>query len=134
MDRETRKHVQPLYEIWAGMKTRTSEHRRHQEAYQRYAGRGIRMYESWRQSYDEFESYILAELGERPSPKHSIDRIDNDGNYEPGNIRWATPTQQNTNTRLSKDKALRDGLWVAVAGCGKSARRELKELTGVSYR
>ena len=70
-------------------------------AYHRYGGRGI--------TYSfvkvkEFRSYILENLGPRPSPQHSLDRIDNDGNYEPGNLRWALPIQQaqNRGERLSK--------------------------------
>ena len=60
-----------------------------------YGGRGITVCAEWR---DNFEAF-LAHVGKRPSPKHSIDRIDNDGNYEPGNMRWATMTQQHRNFR-----------------------------------
>lgn len=61
--------------------------------YQRYGGRGIRfLFESFEQFY--------AELGPKPTPKHSINRIDNDGNYEPGNVEWATPSQQRRNQRV----------------------------------
>jgi len=48
------------------------------------------MYEPWVNSFEKFYEY----LGDAPSKNHSVDRIDNDGNYEPGNIRWATQTQQ----------------------------------------
>lgn len=59
----------------------------------RYGGRGITMFQPWRHSFEEFFKHI----GRKPSPKHSIDRINNDGNYEPGNVRWATPLQQSRN-------------------------------------
>lgn len=57
-----------------------------------YGGRGIKFL------FTSFEQFF-AELGPRPSPKHSIDRKDNDGHYEPGNVRWATPVQQRANQR-----------------------------------
>jgi hypothetical protein len=63
--------------------------------YPNYGGRGIKVCREWQTSYPKF----LAHVGRRPSIKHSIDRIDNDGNYRPGNIRWALKKQQNRNQR-----------------------------------
>lgn len=65
--------------------------------YERYGGRGITVCDQWRRSFATF----LADVGKAPSPKHSIDRIDNDGNYEPGNCRWVTQAEQNKNRSQS---------------------------------
>jgi hypothetical protein len=60
------------------------------------------MCERWKTSFPDCLIDILTDIGPRPSLEHSIDRIDNDGNYEPGNIRWATRSQQMKNRRPLK--------------------------------
>lgn len=91
---ETKRHY--LYSLWSGIQQRTSN--MSNNAWNRYGGRGIRMYEPWLQDYLTFKEWILQNLGERP-PGMSLDRINNNGNYEPGNLRWATPKQQSENRR-----------------------------------
>jgi hypothetical protein len=62
-----------------------------------YGGRGIRVCREWA-TFDQF----IADMGRRPSPSHSIDRVNNDGHYEPGNCRWATSLEQGTHTRRTR--------------------------------
>ncbi|MBA4033193.1 MAG: hypothetical protein C0480_01115 [Bradyrhizobium sp.] len=79
----------PEYETWCRIKKRC--YNPNSEKWHRYGGRGIEVCERWRKSFADF----LADVGRRPSPEHSIDRYpDNDGNYEPGNVRWATRLEQ----------------------------------------
>lgn len=88
------------YRCWERIKQRCLNQKN--KVYKYYGGRGIKMYGPWIASYAEFLNYILSSIGRRPSNKYSIDRIDNDGNYTPGNLRWATQSQQNFNRRGSK--------------------------------
>lgn len=78
------------YETWHAMKQRC--HNPKHRAFGRYGGRGITVCARWKDSFENF----LADMGERP-PAKSIDRINNNGNYEPGNCRWKTQGEQRRN-------------------------------------
>jgi hypothetical protein len=83
-----------LYVVWASMIQRC-ENPNH-DSYPRYGGSGVTVCERWRRSFLNF----LIDMGERPSPQHTLDRYPNrKGNYEPGNVRWATWKQQNQKAR-----------------------------------
>lgn len=83
----------PEYITWASMIARTTDKSKPNS--KNYIDRGITVCDSWLHSFENF----YKDMGDRLSPKHSIDRINNDGNYEPGNCRWATSTEQNNNKR-----------------------------------
>ena len=81
----------PEYQAWRSMisRCRNPSH----QSYSRYGARGIVVCEEWQSNFQKFFDHV----GKRPSPQHSIDRIDNAGNYEPGNVHWATAKEQGRN-------------------------------------
>jgi hypothetical protein len=89
------------YGIWSGMLTRCYNPNAHD--YCNYGGRGIGVHPEWRNSFESYYAYT----GPRP-PGLTLDRINNNGNYEPGNVRWATRKEQAANKRPARRKIIRD--------------------------
>jgi len=87
----------PEYRAWKNMKKRCYNTK--DKYYQDYGGRGIKVCDRWLHSFENF----LEDMGKRPSPKHSLDRIDYNGDYSPENCRWVTASEQIINQRLRKD-------------------------------
>lgn len=84
------------YKIWKSMRQRC--YKESAKNYKNYGGRGIKVCERWMKSFDNF----IEDMGRRPSPKHSIERVNNDGNYEPDNCIWIPIGDQNKNKRKRK--------------------------------
>lgn len=99
----------PEYKCWQQIKARC--YNPNVYAYPDYGGRGIGMYEGW---LNDFEAFF-AHVGPRPTPEHSLDRLDNDKNYEPGNIAWRTSKEQNNNRRPHR----KHGLKIARVSTGR---------------
>jgi hypothetical protein len=91
----------PEYRAWASMKRRCFNP--NVWNYKNYGGRGITVCPQWAGSFEAF----LADVGRKPSQKHVLDKINNNGNYEPGNVRWATMSESNKNRRPFKRGAIR---------------------------
>lgn len=103
-----------LYKLWQCMRSRCSN--RNHRNYHRYGGRGIKVCDRW----SDFEFFAM-DMSPRPSPKHTLDRIDNDGDYDPSNCRWATHREQMLNRSLLLDLSGKQfGLLTAISPVGSN--------------
>lgn len=109
----------PEYQAWGSMITRCENQNR--PSWRHYGGRGISICARWRDSFEAF----FQDMGPRPSPKHTIERKDNEGNYEPGNCKWGTRFEQSANRRNSN--------LVTIDGHGEVCLAEAARITGIPY-
>ncbi len=86
----------PEYRTWSGMVQRCTN--QNNPAFKHYGGRGISVCDAWLHDVGA----LVRDMGPRPSPEHSLDRIDVNGNYEPSNCRWATHVEQANNARSNR--------------------------------
>jgi hypothetical protein len=112
------------YNAWKSMKARCFNPRH--QAYENYGGRGITVCEK----YLPFEGWF-PDVGLAPSPDHSLDRIDNDGNYAPGNVHWATRSEQTRNRRPPKQRKRRRSSLAEIQAYAASLARAASAPGGV---
>lgn len=120
----------PIYDVWNSMLGRC--HRKGDSNFKNYGARGIKVCERWH----TFENF-LADMGDRPTEKHSIERSNNDGDYEPGNCRWATRKEQSRNTRRTRlfsfqGRSLTTAEWAAEVGIKEATLSSRLRLYGWS--
>jgi hypothetical protein len=95
------------YRVWIDMRSRCNDPGH--PSFTRYGGRGISVCDRWKR----FANF-LSDMGQRPSPAHGFDRINNDGNYEPGNCRWATRKEQQNNIRSNRRVTIGSVNWTVA--------------------
>jgi hypothetical protein len=109
----------PEYKVWYSLISRC--HNQHDKDWRNYGGRGIAVCERWRVSFDLF----LRDMGLRPTDSHQINRINNDGNYEPSNCEWTDRQKQNRNKRTNR---------IILFNNKNLCLKEWEEITGIPSR
>lgn len=113
----------PEHQAWVGMRQRCNNPKT--KSWEHYGGRGISVCARWQDSFEAF----YADVGPRPGKGYSLDRINVDGNYEPGNVRWATQQQQAENTRVAKLVTL-EGKTMTLAAWAREKGLSVGQING----
>jgi hypothetical protein len=113
------KGVGSFFRVWRGIKERC--YHRNDQSFHNYGGRGIKMHPDWKSSYRAFAIAV----GPRPSLLHSIDRIDTNKDYEPGNLQWSTNKEQSNNKRTN--------VWLQWKG-ESATLMQVAEIEQVNYK
>jgi hypothetical protein len=117
----------PEYTSWRSMKDRVLNPNHKDYAY--YGGRGIKIHPPWIDSFEAFLAYV----GPRPSSKHTLERINNDGNYEPGNVEWHTRKDQAENRRTTHRIPLPHGRVVSITRLSRELGLPDQKLLGIVF-
>ena len=113
----------PENTVWRKMKERC--YNKNKDNYSYYGGRGIKVCDRW---LNDFEAFLY-DMGERPTPKHQLDRIDSDGDYEPGNCRWVTKSENMINRKVKRGLSGHKNIYQRPSG----SYRVLLSRNGVKY-
>lgn len=113
------------YKAWSNMKSRC--YRRHDKSFNDYGGRGVRVCDQWIESFQNF----YADMGPMPRERMQVDRVDNSGNYEPGNCRWATARENDRHKRGLKLNEHKAGVIKVLLKMGIK-RGDISKMTGVT--
>jgi len=121
-------YVKETYNSWEAMKKRCNNP--NTSNYHRYGGRGITVCKRW----NKFENF-LKDMGKRPTEK-TLDRINNDGNYEPSNCKWSTISEQSSNRIKTRkwSKLKNEEVWLIKKLLGKISQRQIAKMFKVSQR
>lgn len=117
----------PEYRVWSHIKGRCNNPK--DKAFRNYGGRGVMVCDRWNDSFEAF----LEDVGERPTSRHQLDRTNNNGNYEPGNVRWVLPSVNCRNKRnncmltyMGSDRTLAEWAEIVPSPYGTIASRMRK--------
>jgi hypothetical protein len=116
----------PEYKSWRGMRARCACKKQY---WKNYGARGIAVCKRWQDSFEAF----YADVGPRPGDGYSIDRIDNDRGYEPGNVRWATASEQQRNKQSERERPAMIARALELRHAGVK-RAKIAEAMGISIR
>lgn len=128
----TKGNIRTEYNAWDGMKKRCYSPTN--RAYKYYGGRGIKVCDRWLNSFENF----LADMGNKPTPEHTLERIRVNGNYTPSNCRWATMKEQGNNKRNTvritfKGQTKTASEWAEEFGCKRMQIYGRYRSTGLKY-